>query len=62
MMREIESIETTYNMAKNTAMQMIETTEIDMEDETEKAMETIMPIPTETVESPIEGPKSPVNE
>ena len=41
---------------------MIETMEMEMEDETDKVMETILPMPAETIEAPIEVPTSPVNE
>ena len=44
-------------------MQMIETTnmEMDMEAKTQRVMETILPMPTETIEAPLEEPTSPVN-
>ena len=40
------------NAVENTTMQMTETTYMEMEDETERVMETILPMPTETIESP----------
>ena len=61
-MQEIELIETMDNMVDNTAIHMIETTEMDMEAKTDRVMERILPIPTETIEAPIEAPTSPVNE
>ena len=58
-MQEIESIETTENTAENTAMQMVETTE--MEQEMARVMKTILPMPTEPIEESIEASASPVN-
>ena len=48
-MLDIESIETTENTVENTSMQMIETKEMEMEAETERVVETILPMPTETI-------------
>ena len=59
-MRYIESIETMDNAVDNTVIHMIETADMDMESETERAMERILPMPTETIEAPIEAPTSPV--
>ena len=61
-MREIDSIETMYNTVDNTAMQMIETTQMEREADMQRVMKTIIPMPTETIEAPIEDPTSPVNE
>ena len=43
-------------------MHMIETTEMEMQVEMERVTDRILPIPTETIEAPIEAPTSPVNE
>ena len=61
-MLEIDSIETMENKADNTAMQMIDTTEIDMEAKTEMVVEMILQMPKETIEAPIESPASSVSE
>ena len=41
---------------------MIETADMEIEAETESVMERILPMPTETMEAPIEAPTSHVNE
>ena len=40
---------------------MIDTTEIEVEADTERVMETILLMPTETIKASIEAPISPVN-
>ena len=61
-MREIDLIKTMKNTAENAAMQMIETTYMEIEAKIERYTERILPIPTEIIEAPIEVITSPVNE
>ena len=60
-MQDMESIETTENTVDNTATQMIDMTEMDMEADAERATERILLMPTETIEAPIEAPTPPLN-
>ena len=50
------------NLVDNTAMHIIEMTEMYMEAETERVSDIILPMPTEKIEAPIEAPASPLNE
>ena len=42
-------------------MHMIDLTDMDMEEDTERVAERIIPMPTEKIEAPIEAPTSPIN-
>ena len=50
-MQEIESIGAMDNTVYNTSIEMIETKDMDMDSETERVMERIIPMPTEKIEA-----------
>ena len=61
MVQEIDSIETINNIVKNTVMQMVEATEMEMEANMERVVDRFLPMSTETVETLIGVPTSSVN-